>query len=291
MVLKESFSSKKEMPHVTVKTITYNIHAFIGQFWTLWNKEHKIAQLIKENKYDFVCLQEAWDSSSSKIIQKKTGYIHSMHSQRPDCILSVYGNGLSTLTNWKILQEGYVFWKEKNWKQYEGKFGSHKGFSYAKIQHPEFEDCQIVVYNLHGLAGDKTMQDKVFKNFQQLGEHIAINFPDDAVLIGGDFNCRHRWRPLDARTNEGPIESHETYGTGLKRYDAFGVLQNISGVRDSEFLAKGTHEHLAAVDKWFVKDGRYVKIKVTGWNYLGAETKWHGLSDHHPQELEIDISF
>jgi hypothetical protein len=291
-------SRKDETVTLHLSAITYNIHAFVNQFWTGNHKEKRIAQLLKNDgtgkPYDIVCLDEAWQKSASQLIQRDTGYRNAVHSVKTSPQgRSVYGDGLATLTNWHIVAEQRVCWKHHNWGSWEGKIGAWKGFSYVKLQHPVHPRIQLVVYNLHGLsAHGGEHQVKVEENFRQLGEHVAAHAAHDAVLVGGDFNWRHRWRAPGRRPEQGPIDPD--YGQDhpeWPRCDAFGVLMEVGGLLDAEYAVKGTYDWSTAVDRWFVKSGREVDIRVTKWNYLGQGTPYHGLSDHHPQELHFELTY
>lgn len=276
------------MRSVNITAITFNIHAFIAQFWTLYHKERTIGKLLEQGHYEIVCLQEAWHSAASRIIQHY-GHYNAVHSHRETCC-GLYGNGLATLSTWIIVQKGFQSWLHHNPAQFEGGIGADKGFSWVKLEHPETQ-VNIVVYNLHGFAPDEKhyCEKKIYDNFKQLAEYINDHHPEAAVLVGGDFNCRHRWRPLDARPTEGPVDLGHCYNN--TRYDQFRILMSVAGLTDSEWVIKGEYAWSSPVDRWFFKSGKNVKVSVKSAVYLYKDTPWTGLSDHHPYSVEFTLEF
>lgn len=273
---------------VRINVLTFNIHGFVAQFWTGFKKERTTGKLLNQYNYDIACIQEAWDPNTSRIIKYTGGYKHATHSTRGTAFCPFYGNGLSTITNWTIVERDNVSWRHHSRKAYEGAFGADKGFSWARLKHPH-KDITLVVYNLHGLASDQKhyMHKEVYENFEQLGKHIKEHHASDAVLVAGDFNCRHRWRPLDARVGEGPIDTD--FCPGDKRYDQYGILMSTAGLTDTEKIIKGEYPWLSPVDRWFFKSGADTEVTVANAEYLYIDTPWHGLSDHHPYRAEFVI--
>ena len=101
------------------------------------------------------------------------------------------------------------------------------------------------------------------------------------------------WRPTSSRSHEGYIDKayNEKFTSYNARWDALGVLQQIAGLTDAEYLTDKTLDHLAPVDKVFVKQGTDVKINVTKRAYLYKHTPWTGLSPHHPVSVKFELTF
>jgi hypothetical protein len=288
-----------------VSAISFNIHGFCNQFWTGWHKERTTGKLFRNNKddcrFDFALLQEAWDPTTSRIVAASAGYKNGVHTQRPNpSQISIYGNGLATLTDWQIVDKGHEEWLHYNKHQYEGGFGAWKGFSWIRVQHNKYKYARLVIYNLHGTAGDikKVGTERlVAENLVQLGKHIVAYAADDAVMVGGDFNWRHRLRAPDMRPHDGPIDAkYNAYfanAPDVVRYDALDDMRKAAGgdLHDAAWLLVGTHDHFAGVDKFFVKNGKDVSIRVLDLPYLGSNTPFHGLSDHHPLAMYFELTF
>jgi hypothetical protein len=46
----------------------------------------------------------------------------------------------------------------------------------------------------------------------------------------------------------------------------------VGGRLGAEYAVKGTYDWSTAVDRWFIKNGRGVDIRVAKSNYLGKDT-------------------
>lgn len=286
---------------LSLSALTFNIHGFVSNFWTGWKKERRIGELLQKDdtgkRFDFFLATEAWDPIASKIIAYKAGYENAIHSLRPEpCKFSVYGNGISIMTDWKIVDMGHETWKNFNSAQWEGPHGAMKGFTFVKLQHKSHENARVIVYNLHGSAAEykqiKT-EKQIWENYDQLAQHIKRWCADDAVIVGGDFNWRHRWRADGARPEDGPRDQsyNARFPEDYPRYDVYGNMCKVSGLVDVEYILTKKLEHLSSVDRFFVKQGKDVTINVTKSQYLYTDTPWHGLSDHHPVSLYFDLTF
>lgn len=315
---------------VKVRALTYNIQGFVSQFWTGWAKERKMGRLMREASVDVCVMQEAWDGLTSRVIKRAGGFEWGCHTKRPRwgdkniekrgidandeaCVcrigcglcgrpLSVYGNGLATLvrnvnTTWQIIDKGRETWRNKNKRQWEGGIGAWKGFSWVRLRHVTHE-FELVVYNLHGMAADLNDYKTEFKawgNYLQLGKHIMANARDAAVLVGGDFNWRHRWRSAESRPEECGVDGkYNALFSGIgPRYDVFDSFRKSAGGKlwDVEWVQNGKYDWSAPVDRFWVRNGKGVHFENVKTTYLYKDTPWHGLSDHHPVMLDFDLVY
>jgi endonuclease/exonuclease/phosphatase family metal-dependent hydrolase len=280
----------------SLSAITFNINSFVPCFLTAFSKERKIAQLLKSDKhgkpFDFFIAQEAWDMISSRYIAYKAEYQNAIHSSRQ----LIGGDGLTIQTDWKILESGHEPWNITNKKNIKGGVIFRKGFSYVKLQHNTHPNARLTIYNVHCSRKQhkKGKREKIMaQNLQQLVDHINTHATDDAIIVGGDFNWRHRWRAHGARPDEGRIDPEYNMGFTKddERHDPLDVLAKGAGLTDVEFILKKTYDHYAPIDKFFVKNGSSVSITVKDSPYLYKHTPWSGISDHHPLALYFDLNF
>jgi hypothetical protein len=285
---------------ITLKlsALTFNINGATTNFFAFWKKERKIANLLRRNrnkcKFDFFLGQEVQGFLAQKVIAYITGYSHivSSHVSPFHCHLSLCRNGLVTMTEWKILEQGQEVWSNQT-KSY---LRAQKGFTWVKLQHKDYPNAKLTIYNVHGVARNmkkEGTEKKTMENFNQLADHISMNVDEDAVIVGGDFQWRHKWRPTNSRPTEGYIDPYynKMFNPSTTRYDPFQVLMDKSGIQDVEYYLRRSYDHLGPVDKFFFKNGTNVFVNILDSPYLFRHTPWTGLSDHHPVALYFDITF
>jgi hypothetical protein len=252
----------------------FTIERFIG--WLLSRKE-------QPKRYDIACLQGVWFALASQIIRVTSGYRYAFNNS-PIGRFGVGGDGLATMTDWRILDKGRVPWLHN--------IGTHHlGFSYTRLQHMNFRKIQIVVYNVHGIWPEKYgdyIEDKVNDNMRQLGQHISQYARFDAVLVGGDFKWHHRLRPIGTRANEGPVDPR--FHISKKRYDAFGTLMMYGGLCDCEWEFKKQYPWASGLERWFYKSGLEVQVQLNQLSYMGKGTPWYKICNCTPLLVEFRIN-
>lgn len=338
------------MPVLTdLRAMTYNIQMFTREP----SNENRIGDLLKETAWrpDFLVMQEGWLSNCTENIARRSGISRSQtHSKRPELFSikvfgkrvevdkpRIYGNGLSTLSQWIPLDWNRDYWDQANIYQFEVPKSADsgpvtKGFTWIRLQHPTQANAKIILYNLHGMAdkvgplNEKDLmgrifgtlrllgsvfnklpsgsqlrleaEEKAFKNFQKLANHVrdmSNKHPDHAILVGGDFNWRHRWRPSNARPSDGTIDEpgYNSFfkDRNINRFDPFGAMMDRAGLTDYEKALTGSYAHSTPVDRWFFKNGTNISITPKSTEYWDVGTPWATISDHNPFILKFDLTF
>jgi len=223
----------------------------------------------------------------SREISKRAEFENALHTNTNP------RHGLAIHTSWKILEHAYVPWTTST--------SERRGFMFAKLQHPSDPQLRLTLYTLNTtiktleqVYADAPLSETLLaQNMIQIATHIQQNARDDAVILAGNFNWKHMWRPLDARPDVGYIEKtyNDLFTDANSRWDALAVLTQLASMVDAEYLATKTLDHLAPVDKVFIRQGKDTKITLTKREYLYKHTPWTGLSrKHHPVSIDFELS-
>lgn len=138
----------------------------------------RIGQLI--NDFDIVNVQE--DFNYNKYL-----YEENNHSYRTANMGGVpFGDGLSTLSKYPIVNFERVAWKACNGADCL----TPKGFSFSRVQLAK--DVFVDVYNVHATAQDDLKATRArAQNLQQLAAYVEETSADQPLLLMGDFNAHY----------------------------------------------------------------------------------------------------
>ncbi|KAJ3082954.1 hypothetical protein HK102_001364, partial [Quaeritorhiza haematococci] len=280
--------------------VSYNIHGFNTagdpppkSFFNWWGDNRLYTMADRLNvinvglKPDVLILQEAWDTRNGKILARQMNYQEHFKATGIDLLDGkLYGNGLDTLSDWEVLETGGEGWGYENRDQWEHIV--KKGWTFARIRHRVCKDFELDIYNLHGIASSnnpptKELQDRILPTYVRLGEFINQKSAGRAVIVAGDYNQRHRWRPRNIRPERGDYDPNYSQSAP----DILGDFMALTNLQDADAVVSNTYSWIAGVDKVFFRDSgggsgnapiSLRPISVVSFN--GDEFK--DLSDHTP---------
>jgi len=164
----------------TVSLITLNV-AGLPQGLSSGDPVHNTSEIGRRlNAYDIVNVQEDFNYNHFLYGTAKHKYKTKWHGPVP------FGDGLNTLSNFKILD-----FQRQKWNQCNGADClTPKGMSYSQIE--LIPGYTFDLYNIHANAGSdaKDMAARL-SNLHQIYEYIATHSAGRPMIIMGDFNCRY----------------------------------------------------------------------------------------------------
>jgi len=232
----------------------------------------EIGRLIEN--FDLVNLQE--DFNYNRLL-----YLDNAHPFRTVSKGSVpFGDGLSTLSNYPILEFERMAWQACS--------GSDcltpKGFTFMRVLLAK--NVSIDVYNLHATAQNNVKAIIARgKNLDQLAEFMQAYSAGRALIIMGDFNAHYAfWEDRIA-----------DFSQQLNLRDGWVDLNNNGELPEKrrDFVANhalDVHDKCESIDKIFIRDSE--KLKFTAQSYkveqdLFSTADGRPLSDHCAISLQL----
>lgn len=167
-----------------INVLTYNIAGLPQRISSAKSPRRESISLIGKhlNNYDIVNLQEDFNYNSSLYATAKHLY-KTLHKGRVP-----FGDGLSTLSNFPILEYRRISWQACNGSD----CFTPKGFSYIQVQLAK--QVTIDVYNLHANSHDSARSAQARRNnLDQLAQYIQEYSLDRPLLVMGDFNAHYAY--------------------------------------------------------------------------------------------------
>ncbi|MDD5527599.1 MAG: endonuclease/exonuclease/phosphatase family protein [Patescibacteria group bacterium] len=262
-----------------LKIITYNI-------WDLplwFNKERqariaKVAEFLKKQNADIVCLQETWDAENQNLLQKMMGpdYFCAFGEKKSQKHwlknFSNFCGGLMIFSKFPVSEENFFPFPRLNYSFTE--MCGHKGFLEAVLETP-WGKLRMIDTHLHSwIFWGKKFR---LKQLRKIMSRLEAN--DLPVILAGDFN-------------QHDILGHELFAAMLANNNF-----NIPAGEESLFSAPTYRRENPFVDMWPNRvpfSHRLDYIFTRGLERWGFAVKDHRpiileptLSDHDPVELVL----
>lgn len=234
-----------------IKILSYNVHWGLSTFKRV-NVTESLATFIHKTHADIILLQELWlpKGELEFILTQTLCEVWPYQACVPTCILPAGNQGNGILSRHKILE----------WKQIDLSYSKEqeRSFIHARLLIEEEARVVSVICTHFGLRrSERHHQADVLLDYVM--KEIA---PDEALVLGGDFNdwlgemtklFRKKWELFEV--------FKESYGHHARTYPAIYPL--------------------FALDRIYVRNLKFDKAEVV----TGAG--WRGSSDHLPLAVEL----
>lgn len=252
-----------------LKLLTYNIAGLPELISSAMTERASSITSIGEriNDFDIVNVQE--DFNYNKFLYSKNS-----HTYRTENMGGVpFGDGLSTLSNYPIVDFDRVSWTACHGADCL----TPKGFTYARVQLAK--QVFIDVYNVHATAQDDfeaTVARQ--KNLNQLKKYIQHYSAGRPLLIMGDFNAHYSYG----------LDNICSFQQDLGLTDAWVNLMNQGRIPLSqrEFKARQAldlTDNCEGIDKIYYRSNDRIQFDATNYcvqKKLFQNSDGHDLSDH-----------